>query len=59
MKLLLLSVYDSNVNINKCYIPVICLQSRIVQWLSFVQKVLFTFLTSTIPFTIQYRTKNT
>ena len=52
MKLLLLSVYDSNVNINKCYTPVICLQSRIVQWLSFVQKVLFTFLTSTIPFTI-------
>ena len=59
MKLLLLSVYDSNVNINKCCAPVICLQSRIVQWLSFVQKVLFTFLTSTIPFTIQYRTKNT
>lgn len=59
MKLLLLSVYDSNVNINKCYAPVICLQSRIVQWLSFVQKVLFTFLTSTIPFTIQYRTNNT
>lgn len=59
MKLLLLSAYDSNVNINKCYTPVICLQSRIVQWLSFVQKVLFTFLTSTIPFTIQYRTKNT
>ena len=59
MKLLLLSVYDSNVNINKYYTPVICLQSRIVQWLSFVQKVLFTFLTSTIPFTIQYRTNNT
>lgn len=31
MKLLLLSVYDSNVNINKCYAPVICLQSRIMQ----------------------------
>ena len=30
MKLLLLSVYDSNVNINKCYTPVICLQSRIM-----------------------------
>ena len=59
MKLLLLSVYDSNVNINKCYTPVICLQSRIVQWLSFVQKVLFTSLTSTIAITIQYRTKNT
>ena len=43
MKLLLLSVYGSNVNINKCYIPVICLQKR-----------LFTFLTSTILFTIQY-----
>lgn len=59
MKLLLLSVYDSNVNINKCYTPVICLQSRIMQWLSFVQKGLFTFLTSAIPFTIQYRTENT
>lgn len=31
MKLLLLSVYGSNVNINKCYIPVICLQSKIMQ----------------------------
>ena len=30
IKLLLLAVCDSNVNINKCYTPVICLQSRIV-----------------------------
>ncbi len=31
MKLLLLSVYDSNVNINKCYTPVVYLQSKIIQ----------------------------